>query len=277
MEMLVVDLPVNIQDRSLKNKAIFIQDIFRIFTENIYADTVDVTESEACWNDGVMWPLMKACSRYIRLNKGTKVSFIPGEAPLKAMTNIGAATSTAPYLADGILRVADVDDAEICLLETSNTFDEAKKAKVSFDHHKAMFALLLMVRNTAQEYQYAGYEDIKEMKFYFIHAHGNTIRVWSMSTPEEDVYIMTKEIRMPAPNKFSKKAEQLFDFLEGSWKLMLMLNQSIDALLKIREAHEDGLQRVRKKEKVTPLPHVVNPVIQKNGGEKTGFLAMGGG
>ena len=42
-----------------------------------------------------------------------------------------------------------------------------------------------------------------------------------MSTPEEDVYIMTKEIRMPAPNKFSKKAEQLFDFLEGSWKLMV--------------------------------------------------------
>ncbi|KAG2226737.1 hypothetical protein INT45_001084 [Circinella minor] len=100
MEMLVVGLPINVQDRSLKNKAIFIQDIFRMFTENVYAGIVDVTESEAWWNDGVLWPLTKACSRYIRLNIKEQVSFIPGEVPLKTMANIGAGTSAAPYLAD---------------------------------------------------------------------------------------------------------------------------------------------------------------------------------
>lgn len=64
-----------------------------------------------------------------------------------------------------------MDDLEICVLETSNALNEAGRAKVSFDHHKEMFALLSMIRNQAQGYQYASYEDIKEMKFYFIHPH----------------------------------------------------------------------------------------------------------
>ena len=32
---------------------------------------------------------------------------------------------------------------------------------------------------------------------------------------------MTKEIRMPAPRNFSKKADQLYRFLEGSWELVV--------------------------------------------------------
>ncbi|KAI8145751.1 hypothetical protein BJV82DRAFT_499539, partial [Fennellomyces sp. T-0311] len=50
------------------------------------------------------------------------------------------------YLADGRLRVTDIDNMEICLLETSNAFMKAGKAKVSVDHHKAMFALLATVK-----------------------------------------------------------------------------------------------------------------------------------
>ena len=115
---------------------------------------------------------MSACARYIRLSEGTKVSFVPGEASLRAMTNTKATTTNAPFLADGILRLPEMDGLEICLLKTSNAYNKAGRAKISFDHHKAMFALLSMIRNLVQDYQYAGYEYIKQMKFYFIHALG---------------------------------------------------------------------------------------------------------
>ncbi|KAI9273085.1 hypothetical protein BDA99DRAFT_433040, partial [Phascolomyces articulosus] len=162
--------------------------------------------------------------------------------------------------ADGIPRVKDLDDIEICILETSNAYDDAGKAKVSFDHYKAMFASLSMIRNTAQKYRYVCYGD-KEMKFYCIHAHGDAIRVWSMSTSEENVYLMTKEIKTASPKNFNKNAEKLYEFLEGSWKLMV----KTITLSKIRERHEDGLQRMRKKGKVVPLHPLINPVIQKMG------------
>ncbi|KAI9275460.1 hypothetical protein BDA99DRAFT_431081, partial [Phascolomyces articulosus] len=55
---------------------------------------------------------------------------------------------------------------------TSNAYNEAGRGKVSFDHHKAMFALLSMIKNMANEFQYASYEEVKNMKFFFIHAHG---------------------------------------------------------------------------------------------------------
>ncbi|KAG2227652.1 hypothetical protein INT45_004694 [Circinella minor] len=133
MEMFIIDLLIfNNEDRTLKNKKIFAQGIFSIFVlERRYT-----------------MALMKACARYMRLSSGTKVYFIPGEATLKAMNNTKkAATSKAPYLADAILRLVDLDDLEICVLEISNAYKEAGKAKVSFDHHKGMFAWLSMIRN----------------------------------------------------------------------------------------------------------------------------------
>ncbi|KAI7859906.1 hypothetical protein BDC45DRAFT_563937 [Circinella umbellata] len=84
---------------------------------------------------------MKECARYMRLEIETKVSFVPGEAILKAMNNTKTAIPKAPYIADAILRLVYLDDLEICVLETSNAYKEAAKAKISFDHHKAMFNL----------------------------------------------------------------------------------------------------------------------------------------
>ena len=81
--------------------------------------------------------------------KGRAITFVPGEALLQAMKDIGVATTTAPYNADGILRVPKLNNAEVCLLEISSAYNKAGQAKISFNHHKAMFALLAMIRTTA--------------------------------------------------------------------------------------------------------------------------------
>ncbi|KAI7858492.1 hypothetical protein BDC45DRAFT_434027 [Circinella umbellata] len=135
------------------------------------------------------------------------------------MTKVNATTTSKPYNADAILRATDIGNAEICLLETSSAFDKAGRPKISFDHRKAMFGLL----SIAQEYYHAMYKELKKMEFIFIHAHGNSIRVWSLYSPEAGVYIMNKELKMPLPVLFEKKEEYLFDFLEGSWKLTVSI------------------------------------------------------
>lgn len=47
-----------------------------------------------------------------------------------------------------------------------------------------------------------------------------------------------------------------------------MLNQSIEELLKIQEAHEEGLGRMRKNQEVSSLTALINPVIKKTGEKK---------
>ncbi|KAI9493730.1 hypothetical protein BDB00DRAFT_737962, partial [Zychaea mexicana] len=102
---------------------------------------------------------------------------------------------------------------EICLLETSSAYNKAGRAKVSFDQHKAMFALLAMLKNTAHKFQYATCDWLKKIKFLFIHTHSDIIRIWSLSTTEPGVYIMIKEIKMPSPQDFNKKADQMEKFM----------------------------------------------------------------
>ncbi|KAI7847468.1 hypothetical protein BDC45DRAFT_491661 [Circinella umbellata] len=144
------------------------------------------------------------------------------------MTKVNATTTSKPYNADAILRATDIGNAEICLLETSSAFDKAGRPKISFDHHKAMFGLLSMIKSIAQEYHHATYKELKKMKFIFIHAHGDSIRVWSLYSPEAGVYIMNKEFKMPSPVLFEKKEEHLYDFLEGSWKLTVSIPTNIN-------------------------------------------------
>ncbi|KAI8145745.1 hypothetical protein BJV82DRAFT_678530 [Fennellomyces sp. T-0311] len=120
--------------------------------------------------------------------QGPKSHVFPGEAQVNAMTSIGAATTKAPYLADGRLRVTDIDNMEICLLETSNAFMKADKAKVSFDHHEAMFALLAMVKKTAQKYPFATYDELSKMKLCLFMLTVHAIRIWSMRSPEKTLF-----------------------------------------------------------------------------------------
>ncbi|KAI7852941.1 hypothetical protein BDC45DRAFT_536784 [Circinella umbellata] len=235
---------ISTSSKVLTVAAIEFGQILYLHAKDVYTGVTDVEESESSWNVAVLYPMMKACARYISMAKGRTVTFVPGEAPLQAMNNIGVATTKAPYNADGILRASNFNKAEICLLETSSGYNKAGRAKISFDHHKAMFALLAMMKNTAQSFKYATYDELKKIKFIFIHAHGDAIRIWSLSSPEPGIYIMNKELKMPSPKDFYKKTDHMNTFMEGSWKLVTLLTDAIDALDEINEAHNRNLKKL---------------------------------
>ncbi|KAL7322607.1 hypothetical protein PS15p_211586 [Mucor circinelloides] len=52
------------------------------------------------------------------------------------------------YNADGKIMVEDLS-TEILLFEVSSSYGENSKDKTSFEHHKAMFGLLAMIRTIA--------------------------------------------------------------------------------------------------------------------------------
>ncbi|KAG2215965.1 hypothetical protein INT45_008579 [Circinella minor] len=70
------------------------------------------------------------------------------------MTKGGPATTLKPYNADAIHPATDIGNAEICLFETLNAFYKDGRQKISFDHHKAMFGLLSMIKSIPYEYHH---------------------------------------------------------------------------------------------------------------------------
>lgn len=110
-----------------------------------------------------------ACSLYLSRMKAGEATFAPGEEELFSMTVAGPASSRAPYYADGVVRLANKSNTEICLLETS----KATRAKNSFDHHKGMFAILSMLKRVPNQYAMAEYTHLSSLDIYFLHAHGN--------------------------------------------------------------------------------------------------------
>ncbi|KAI7852415.1 hypothetical protein BDC45DRAFT_443997 [Circinella umbellata] len=116
------------------------------------------------------------------------------------------------YHADGKICVDELG-TEILLSEVSSSFDENTKGKISFDHHKAMFGLLVMLRTIAGFYQYASFETFTKLKLHFIHTHNRAIRHWSMSTPSPGLYVMDKEQKVDIIKDFNKKQNNAVSFV----------------------------------------------------------------
>ncbi|CAO3680004.1 unnamed protein product [Rhizopus microsporus] len=103
------------------------------------------------------------------------------------------------YNADGTLRANDLSVTEILLTKVSSAYSSNDAGKTSFDHYKAMFGVLAMIRTVAQLYDKASFNT--ELKTHFLHAHGNSIRHWSTSTQALGI----KEQRADVPIGFSEK------------------------------------------------------------------------
>lgn len=136
-----------------------------------------LSSSEGCLRFYVVDPLLRNCNDFL-LQHGRSVLFFPGEIELNAMTmqlqSQGITDGRLKYNADGKILVEDLS-TEILLSEVSSSYGENSKGKTSFDHHKAMFGLLAMIRTTASLYKYGSFETFSRLKLHFVHTHGKLI------------------------------------------------------------------------------------------------------
>lgn len=124
---------------------------------------------------------MKATTKYLR-NNNHNVTFFPGEIELDAMTiqlkQKGMNDRRYKYNADGTLRANDLSSSEILLTEVSSGYGSNDASKISFDHYKAMFGMLAMIRTLAQLYDKASFKTFSNVKIHFLHAHGKWARIY---------------------------------------------------------------------------------------------------
>lgn len=151
--------------------------------EEIYDDVGDtLSESEACLNNNLIKPCLQVCSRMLR-NKKYDITYIPGEVELISMTERlskqGLLDNRFKYYADGKVRI-NADKQEPLLLEVSSALGRATQDKIAFDHTKAMFGLLAILKTLACKYSHGSFESFKKIKIHFIHVHGNNSNIFSM-------------------------------------------------------------------------------------------------
>ncbi|KAI8877157.1 hypothetical protein K501DRAFT_278719 [Backusella circina FSU 941] len=132
-------------------------------------------------------------------NMEKAVQFILDEEQLRAMDiqlkrSNGTFNGLQCYKGDGILKYeVEKQTVEILLLETSSGYDEASNTKKGFDHHKATFGLLAMLKVIADEWEMGSFKSFSNIKMYFLHACGTKARVWSLCSPKENVYDSLKK------------------------------------------------------------------------------------
>lgn len=77
------------------------------------------------------------------------------------------------YHADGKIRI-NADKQEPLVLEVSLALDQATQEKIDFDHSKAMFGMLVILKTVAGKYNYSSFESFTKIKIHFIHVYGNS-------------------------------------------------------------------------------------------------------
>lgn len=118
---------------------------------------------------------MMTTTEYLR-NVIDNVTFFLGEIELDAMTiqlkQKGMNDGRYKYNADGTLIVNDLYAIEILLTEVLSGYGSNEADKISFDHYKAMFGMLAMLRTVAQLFDKVSFNTFTQLKIHFLHAHG---------------------------------------------------------------------------------------------------------
>jgi hypothetical protein len=156
--------------------------LFLIVVSLCIKENFKLTHSEAVYNKFLVEPFLKAVSASINEGKyaGIDVGFFPGEEHLLSMTRQleqkgQFKDSRFRYNADGVIRLQDFYDIEVCVTEISGVFKNTDRTKINYDHHKAMFGVLSMLKTIADAMKYASLNIFEKIKIFFIHASGKLI------------------------------------------------------------------------------------------------------
>ncbi|KAI7892165.1 uncharacterized protein EV154DRAFT_543377 [Mucor mucedo] len=177
---------VSDENASLSQQVDFLEELFAAALA-LYKRKVKLTHSEAVFNDFLVEPFLKVVSYSISEEKYAwlDVGFFPGEEHLLSMTRQLKQKGQFKdgrfcYNADGVIRLQDFHDIEVCVAEVSGVFKNTDMTKVNFDHHKGMFAVLSMLKTVADELKYASLDIFQTVKIFFVHAAEDKVKLWSL-------------------------------------------------------------------------------------------------
>ncbi|KAG1558248.1 hypothetical protein G6F49_004678 [Rhizopus delemar] len=198
-----------------------------------------------------------------------KVGFFDGEEELVSMTKQLKRKGSFVdhrfiYKADGVVRLQEAHDIEICLVEASGKYLNQETRKIHFDHHKANYGCLAMLKTIADQYKYASVDVFEQLKIYFVHAADNKIKLWSLSYQDE-VFHFWREGVLNIEPKFEDKEMYQQDAINYYWTFKCKLEETLDIIKKIQVSHKSNIKKNRYNSGETPksLSEIINPSIIK--------------
>lgn len=128
------------------------------FTKKIFSTMLSfdfspsMSHSEATFNTSLLHPCLLAVVYLLQKKKSDfRHVFVAGEEPLKAMVDVltngqNKNDLRKRYHADAVIRVTDLVNLEVLLLETSGCYKNTSDRKITFYSTKGMFALLALMK-----------------------------------------------------------------------------------------------------------------------------------
>ncbi|KAI9356894.1 hypothetical protein BD770DRAFT_443995 [Pilaira anomala] len=143
---------------------------------------------------------------------------------------------SAIYKADATISLYDYKNLEVLLLETSGYFGNKDSSKISFDHHKGLFGALSMLKAIADNYEYGSIQTFKDVKVFFTHAAGRTVRLWSKKyIPEGPLYELWLEESLEIKiSSFKEKDEQLPAVIKFYWTMKKLIEETVETIKKLK-------------------------------------------
>ena len=117
------------------------------------------------------WPAQQAVATYLR-SKKHKAIFFTGEEELRSMTcgleKEDKTDGRYKYYADGVLQWVTMNS----IMEVSFAYEKAQNTKLAFNHYKAMFSALSIMKHIVSKYKYASFDISRALVVHIIHVHG---------------------------------------------------------------------------------------------------------
>ncbi|KAI8977658.1 hypothetical protein BDF20DRAFT_821809, partial [Mycotypha africana] len=172
--------------------------------------------SEATFNYEVLHPCLEVIVNLLSPSTQFESYYVRGKEPLSAIIEQlelkgSKVDRRKVHNADGIIRLRGFYDIEVLLLETSGHFRNKDTRKICFDNNKGMFALLAMLKSTADHFNRAIPETLRNLKA-FLYEH---IRCWSAQYISNGIYQFALEDKVEVTEdrqRIQQSSVSLLDF-----------------------------------------------------------------
>ncbi|KAI8097849.1 uncharacterized protein B0P05DRAFT_601512 [Gilbertella persicaria] len=233
-----------------------------------YESYIDYNSSEDAFNQLFIWPYLDVISKSIFIHN-CKADFAQGQPILKTMSRQLKKSNLyvddkCQYKSDGLVKLFGFKELEVLVLETSGNFINKDKSKINFDHHKAVFGNLSMLKNIADDYAFASIEQFLKVKVFFIQAADTELHLWSVCYKKEGIFDLWRECYLQIMPDFQDKQDFVPSLIQFFWQLKHTVEESVSSIASLIEEHSTTKAKYRySNERPVLLNEVISPIILK--------------
>ncbi|KAG1139547.1 hypothetical protein G6F37_005795 [Rhizopus arrhizus] len=215
----------------------------------MYKSPVKHDSNEDAFNQLYTWPYLQLIGNNISIDE-YKGYFIQDQPVLQSMGRHLKETPVfvdekSQYKSDGLVKVSNLKDLEILLLESSGHFSNSDKC-------------------IADEYSFASVAKFSQVKVFFLHAAETKLHLWSMRYRPDGFFDLWRELCLEIKPLFEDRIIFLPQLIKFCWNTKCLLEQAVKNIIDVKNEHQANCSKFRyNTENYTQLSSIINPIIIK--------------